>query len=783
MKSISQKTDSSYIPLLLDIDHNSFPLLDNALLLTNDKDEMIKNTGRNIMMTLIKIQYPLVMKYICNPSTLSFFVLLVENVKKLIIKLMQVLSKEKINKNEVIDLNEQIQNEILFFQDIFSIENKTLNYILVNCIFGILIMPFLFKNIITGNQYEVSIFIIWEFLNFIKQEEFINLLISLLFDDYLYYRINDYIELNKENSENEFEQFYFHKIKEIRNFEDYLISNFSEEFLKSFPKNDEVDKFEEGKKIRKKVQNNIKSKGINDNILNEIYTFYQEKQLSLDKMKKYHSFLSKTTGIRSGLDYKSNKKCFLHMMEKTFINYKNENKMKKNKIKEAFIRKFNENNISENENNDMSITYNSFILHHLLTSKKDTNSEILKGLFLIKKDPNINEVEFYDINAVDDYYLGSKEQEHPKNKDKSKTNIEINFSNYLQYIHELSSINEDLSIFSTNNYFNNCHYYKDKDPLLTIDIANIILQLLKNNNFPLSKITLRSLFGILLKIPIQNKVAYSIFLNRIYTNTLVQIRGELTNINNSGLFYSNCYELFKKEYEQYQKNYDELIKLTLKDLFISKMKLDPEEVDEITISEFSKPRNEMEFFSNLLTKFLLISDVINYNQNKPKYLNSEFPVILDTNAYVIGNSFEFLYGTFNLYKVKYKNTKIDKTFEEFLVFVHDDHLIFVKFDKKKQTYYIRQKFHFSLIELIDMNNGQLQKKLKTTVTIFTYKDTNRKEFDEIVIECKDIKEKFHIEKIIEDEINKIYLIKYNLIFSYFDNLFYQNKLNNNNSVI
>lgn len=76
-----------------------------------------------------------------------------------------------------------------------------------------------------------------------------------------------------------------------------------------------------------------------------------------------------------------------------------------------------------------------------------------------------------------------------------------------------------------------------------------------------------------------------------------------------------------------------------------------------------------------------------------------------------------------------------------------------------------------------------KKKLKTTVTIFTYKDTNRKEFDEIVIECKDIKEKFHIEKIIEDEINKIYLIKYNLIFSYFDNLFYQNKLNNNNSVI
>ena len=189
MKSISQKTDSSYIPLLLDIDHNSFPLLDNALLLTNDKDEMIKNTGRNIMMTIIKMQYPLVMKYICNPSTLSFFVLLVENVKKLIIKLMQVLSKEKIDKNEVIDLNEQIQNEILFFQDIFSIENKTLNYILANCIFGILIMPFLFKNIITGNQYEISIFIIWEFLNFIKQEEFINLLISLLFDDYLYYRI------------------------------------------------------------------------------------------------------------------------------------------------------------------------------------------------------------------------------------------------------------------------------------------------------------------------------------------------------------------------------------------------------------------------------------------------------------------------------------------------------------------------------------------------------------------------------------------------------------------
>ena len=79
--------------------------------------------------------------------------------------------------------------------------------------------------------------------------------------------------------------------------------------------------------------------------------------------------------------------------------------------------------------------------------------------FLREFNDFINEVEFYDINAVDDYYIGSKEQESPKMKDKSKTNIDINFSNYLQYINELSSMNEDLSIFSTNNYFNNCGYY------------------------------------------------------------------------------------------------------------------------------------------------------------------------------------------------------------------------------------------------------------------------------------------------------------------------------------
>lgn len=783
LKSISQKIDSNYIPLLLDIDHNSFPLLDNALLLTNDKDEMIKNTGRNIMMAIIKIKYPLIMEYICNPSTLSFFVLLVENVKKLIINLIQSLSKENFNKDEVIDLNEQIQNEILFFQDIFSINNKKLNYILTNCIFSILIMPFLFKNIITGDQYEISILIIWELLNFIKLEEFINLLISLLFDDFLYYRVYEYIESNKENLENEFEQFFFHKIKECTNFEDYLISKFSEEFLNSFPRNDEIDKFEEGKKIREKVQNNIKGKGVNEYILNEINNFYQERQLSLNKMKKYHSFLSKMTGIRVGLDYKSNQKCFLHVMEKTFIKYKNVNKMTKNKIKEAFIQKLKENTISDNENNDMSIMYNSFILHHLLTKKKETNKEVLKGLFLIKKDSNINEVEFYDINAIDDYYVENKEQEIPKIKDNSKTNINLNFSNYLNYINEVPSISKGLSIFSNNNYFSNCQYYKDKDPLLTTDIANIILQLLQKNDFPLSKITLKCLFDILLKIHIQNKIAYSIFLSKAYTNTLTQIIDELTNINNSGLFYSNCYEIFKKEFEQYQQNFDELIQLTLKDLFISKMKFDTKETDDVTISEFLKPKNEMEYFSNLLTKFLLVSDVINFYEKKPKYLHSHFPITLDTKVYLIGSPFEFLNGTFNLYKVKYKNTKIDKAFEVGLVFAYNDNLFFLNFDNKKQTYHIRQKFNFSMIELIDMKDEQRQKKFKNFVIIFTYKDVNRKDPEEILIECKDVKEKLHIQKLIEDEINKIYLIKYNLVFSYFDNLLYQNKLNNNNSVI
>jgi protein CLEC16A len=54
LKSLSLKLDTNTIQFFFRSQHNSFPLLQAALKLYNHSDNMIKNTVRNIVLTLLK---------------------------------------------------------------------------------------------------------------------------------------------------------------------------------------------------------------------------------------------------------------------------------------------------------------------------------------------------------------------------------------------------------------------------------------------------------------------------------------------------------------------------------------------------------------------------------------------------------------------------------------------------------------------------------------------------------------------------------------------------------
>ena len=66
LKTIANKLDKNTLSQLFHKENNSFPLLDEANSFFNFNDVMIKNTARNIFLSIIKLNYEPVIQYICD---------------------------------------------------------------------------------------------------------------------------------------------------------------------------------------------------------------------------------------------------------------------------------------------------------------------------------------------------------------------------------------------------------------------------------------------------------------------------------------------------------------------------------------------------------------------------------------------------------------------------------------------------------------------------------------------------------------------------------------------
>ena len=759
LKSLSQKVDNSILKLYIDYSENSFPLLDKALLLTNYKDDMIKNTGRNIFLSILKLNNLIIDNYLCNPPIITFFILLPIKLVNLIKEYSEAL-RNKSNERELIkEFNENIQNEILFFQDIFSINNKRITYILTNCIFSQLILPYICNNLVKEKDYELSIFILWEILNFIKDENFINLLVVILFDDELHHRIIDFIE--KEPKYSQYEK-YFHTNMN-KTLEDYITSNFSDGFLKYFLKNNRIETFEEGKILKENIiqkQSNQQA-DINQLTLIEINNYFQRKEISIDTVREYHSYLSIVTGIECGIDYDNSKKSFIQIMNKVYSNEVKQNKFKKNIIKNAIINPFFGMNL---ETQSFLLMYNSLIIYDIVFRNKFINKEILTHLSLIKnRRQQVNKQNIIDINATDDDFLFYKESVVQNSKVQEK--LLVSFINYSSY----NSLNKNENfLYFTKDFYDNCSYFISTVKYPIVDTVIVIVQLLEKSSFQLSKLTLRILIAVLMKIPTQNKKQMFHIINNIYLNTLCQINSELYNSENSNEFYRDCLFLFEEEFISYKSDFDEVIEYTLKQPILSLYDyINDEDMNLNVTSEYRVPKTDRERYRNLIMKYLLISHIRSMMVNKPTLFNEECPIRIEGDNHEVGSVYDLSYEEKTLYKVKYSNTK-DKTQESVFFFLDKDTIFLVSFNKKEKAYIVKHKHPLYLVDLI--YNYSTNKSIRRTITLTIYENEKRESSEDINIEFEHRKDKYHIQKIIEDDINRICLMRYTLILAYFENL-------------
>ena len=370
IKSISIKLDETTVQFFFHAQANSFPLLDNTLLLFDYQDQMIKNVARSTFLTILKMKFQPIIDYICTLPQINYFILIAksfnDNVGKLILKNRTTEQYDVIK-----DINDDIINDIIFFQDVLNVGVKKVNYILINTIFSISILPILCGNLIKNENTEISLFVLWQFLNYMKDETFLNCLVYVLYNNKVYHKINKVFQGQASGRRN----IYLNNMFEIKTFEEYIKYNFSENFFRSLPfvKN---TPFNELKNLLKKYYGSNKSNEGEEmlvDLLNEFNTMYTNQKTFYEDMEKYHTYISKKTGIHCGISFNGQKGSFLQVMKKVFSGKAKPEKMEENIIYKTLMRIFNE----DAHNNSYSFVYNCLIFYQIQLGNKFISKEIL----------------------------------------------------------------------------------------------------------------------------------------------------------------------------------------------------------------------------------------------------------------------------------------------------------------------------------------------------------------------------------------------------------------------
>ena len=155
VKSLILKINTKTIGMFYHPQSYTFPLLGNCLKFYNHPDSMISNTIRNIFLCILKINHQPSIDYICTLPMLTYFIFLSCRLRDEIKTLNKKIKKNK--EEDCTFLHEQIINDIMYFQDIFSIGIVKINFILINCIFHFVILPVICNSIIHSSDLDKSL--------------------------------------------------------------------------------------------------------------------------------------------------------------------------------------------------------------------------------------------------------------------------------------------------------------------------------------------------------------------------------------------------------------------------------------------------------------------------------------------------------------------------------------------------------------------------------------------------------------------------------------------------
>lgn len=310
---------------------NSFPLIQSAMRLYNFHDSMIRTCVRTIVMTVLKIKYDKIQDHFTQLPSVEYFIFIVLHLRDLVLDLDSELNNGSAPRYSILsNLIGDILDEILYISDLFQLQLKKINYVLMNSLFATLIMPLLCESLVTKSKPRISIslsiFLLILLIENIKDESFCNVLFTVLLSDK---RSHDLIEYFKQPKDNK------NYMREWRNditngntkgkgntnhkekksnisFIDFISNNYSEGFLMSLMNEKNIfystyHNFNELKEINKKIK--AKSKDNSDPSSPFSLTSREIQKIVLDsftskeiqEMKEYHKSVGTNIGLTIGL--------------------------------------------------------------------------------------------------------------------------------------------------------------------------------------------------------------------------------------------------------------------------------------------------------------------------------------------------------------------------------------------------------------------------------------------------------------------------------------------------
>ena len=705
LKSLSMKIDSTTIQLFYLKEKQSFPLLENAMLFYNNDDSMIRNVIKNIFLKFAKLskEYPPLKNYLMNLPLIKYFCYFACRLTDMTMQLNYLAGYNFFYtynnfKNYVFTYDrfrlyhDDLIDEILYIQDLLSINDEQITSMLLNSLLYYFICPLLLGSIYNYKYFfkdkkekekefisylispQLSLYLFTVLITNIKNDSFVNLICYLLFKKQINTElISKFVDIHKKDKYPLYPKSYtclfkdtMYKEKHLT-FVQYITYNFNHNFICSLL-TDKTPKFKDIILLQKKYENNFTDPEFDpfdkyDDIYKEVISKFSKKDMEF--MLDYHNTISKATGIKCGLSENAFENNVLNIIS-------SEKNLGENPIRKIIFEElFNYKDECINMNINLLLY---FLFFKLVNDEEDMNKTISKKFLYYEC--GLIPYELYLNNNIKNVKITSKESENGNSQDKNDEGFKLfKTENYeLKYSNNEKELKNTEYIYDSNLVNNLINLLQNSNPFCSLEILFVIYNIkyilfpINNSNNDIENNTININEKNINHIEFTKEQKSKLF-NILFTYTQ-KINSLLSNI---GIKYSafesleNIWNIYHDEYSFNAKN--TIIKYLLSTHFISIPSL-TNNIDDYPF----KISNTKYQFNTYLMGYLSLYNLIYYNEKNAFLIeNGNF-------EYKIGNKINI--ETVNVHNSKFKILKIllkrinSEEFEESVIFMNKNCIIF-----------------------------------------------------------------------------------------------------------